>query len=538
MSYSKILGTETEFRLDSPTAREYNLKYLEEWELPETVVRSAVALSGDFILGDLPKGRGKLIETITNDELSRNERFGETLASLKSKFPMYEHAVKEHRERSDEPQFMHERQRFGFTGGYLGSGFRIYRDGAHIEVSTPECRTPLDLVRWEKAGERLAERGRIDAEIKSGHKIIVSKDTSDGNGNSWGAHENYLVNGSLFSKLIGTGGYRFRCHEQFIWASYLLSRIIFCGSGKFGSEVSHKRNKKFLISQRAEFVTEELSHNTMFGRGIINSRDIPYVDEEFGHRLHVIIGDANMSEVAIYLKTGTALIMLMMLEDGWFLKNQFPVFLSPLSNINFLANDLTCRNCQDVSIGGITKQMSALDVSMFFLDSASKWYVEKLSGNPEYFWINGVLETLCGVCDKLASGDLESLFGTLDWVTKYILCSRDLDRSSLGWGDLRSGSSPADRLVGICGAYHRLDESGIYNRLLKRGRILRLLEDEDISYACLNPPNNTRAFDRSELLRRYAGEVDFVNWYMVSVQSHEKAIRLGSPFLGGSDGIS
>jgi len=189
----------------------------------------------------------------------------------------------------------------------LPNGARYYVDHAHPEFSTPECSNVLDLLRYEKAGERILNLSRLGANqlLPGGRTIVIYKNNSDQKGNSYGYHENYLLDRRTpFQTIV----------ERFM--PFLVSRQVFCGAGKVGSE-NGTEQVPYQISQRADFFETEMGLDTMVKRPIINTRDEPHANRDRYRRLHVILGDANMSEFTTYLKVGTALVVLQMIEDGF-----------------------------------------------------------------------------------------------------------------------------------------------------------------------------------------------------------------------------
>ena len=201
----------------------------------------------------------------------------------------------------------------------LTNGARYYVDHAHPELSTPECSNALEVTRFDKAAELILRRSMLAAAriLPPGQELVVYKNNSDGKGNSYGCHENYLMARSTpFSRIV--------IHAT----AHLITRQIFTGSGKVGSEAPGLTTEEvpFQITQRADFFEEEVGLETTLKRPIINTRDEPHADSRAYRRLHVITGDANMAEVATFLKVGTTAIVLAMVED------------------NFLARDFQFRN--------------------------------------------------------------------------------------------------------------------------------------------------------------------------------------------------
>ncbi|MSX80562.1 MAG: proteasome accessory factor PafA2, partial [Actinobacteria bacterium] len=193
----------------------------------------------------------------------------------------------------------------------LTNGARYYVDHAHPEISTPECANALEVVRFDRAAEEIIRASMTAANRMVGPdaEVIVHKNNSDGKGNSYGCHENYLVARSTpFGRLV----------QQI--TPHFVTRQVFCGAGKVGSELAGVTSSEvpFQLSQRADFFEEEVGLETTLKRPIVNTRDEPHCDPVKYRRLHVIVGDANLSEVATYLKVGTTAIVLAMIEDDAF----------------------------------------------------------------------------------------------------------------------------------------------------------------------------------------------------------------------------
>src|SRR3989454_3444582 len=192
----------------------------------------------------------------------------------------------------------------------LTNGARYYVDHAHPEFSTPECADARECVLYDKAGERILARSMQAAMevLPQGQDIVVYKNNSDRKGNSYGTHENYLMDRAVpFSRIV---------HHVM---PHFVSRQIYTGAGKVGSEVSSMSSADvpFQLTQRADFFEEEVGLETTLKRPIVNTRDEPHADAQKYRRLHVIIGDANLCEVATFLKVGTTALVLSMIEDDF-----------------------------------------------------------------------------------------------------------------------------------------------------------------------------------------------------------------------------
>ena len=194
----------------------------------------------------------------------------------------------------------------GLANVILTNGARLYVDHAHPEYSTPEVTNPLDIVRWDKAGEQIMLDAAIRAgQLPGGTPILLYKNNTDNKGASYGAHENYLMRRSTpFADIVRH------------LTPFFVSRQVVCGAGRVGIG-QDGREHGFQISQRADYFEVEVGLETTLKRPIINTRDEPHADPEKYRRLHVIIGDANLAEISTYLKVGTTALVLAMIEDRY-----------------------------------------------------------------------------------------------------------------------------------------------------------------------------------------------------------------------------
>ena len=234
----------------------------------------------------------------------------------------------------------------------LTNGARYYVDHAHPEISTPECRTALEVVQWDRAAEEIVRVSMDSARrlLNDGSEIVTYKNNSDGKGNSYGCHENYLVDRATpFGRIVSQ------------ITPHFVTRQVFCGAGKVGSEFpgSTAQAVPFQISQRADFFEEEVGLETTLKRPIVNTRDEPHCDPQKYRRLHVIVGDANMSEVATFLKVGTTAIVLAMIEDDT-LGNDLAL-ANPVSAIRQVSHDPLLKRTVLLREG---KRITALELQL------------------------------------------------------------------------------------------------------------------------------------------------------------------------------
>src|SRR6187401_1368566 len=244
---------------------------------------------------------------------------------------------------------------------FLRNGARLYLDvGSHPEYATPECDDIVDLVTHDKAGERILEGLLVDAERRLHEEgitgdIYLFKNNTDSAGNSYGCHENYLVSRhGEFSRLAD------------VLIPFLVTRQIICGAGKV---TQTPRGASYSVSQRAEHIWEGVSSATTRSRPIINTRDEPHADAERFRRLHVIVGDSNMSEYATFLKVGaTSIILRMLEEDGapW----RDLTLENPIRAIREISHDTTCRRRIRLANG---RELSAVEVQAEYLNRAMRF---------------------------------------------------------------------------------------------------------------------------------------------------------------------
>jgi Pup amidohydrolase len=372
----------------------------------------------------------------------------------------------------------------------LTNGARYYVDHAHPEYSTPECADPLEATLFDKAGERILARSMEAARrlLPAGQEIVVYKNNSDGKGNSYGCHENYLVDRNVpFAGLV---------RNLIPW---FVTRQVFTGAGKIGSE-NGAEPCDYQISQRSDFFEEEVGLETTLKRPIVNTRDEPHADPQKYRRLHVIVGDANLCEVATFLKIGTTAIVLAMVEDGFIDKDLS--ISSPVAAIRAVSHDPTLQTTVDcTSLGRCT----SIELQWEFLRLARKYADEtglECCG-PEAIGTL-VLDRWESVLGALES-DPSSLDGQLDWVTKLELLRAYADRDTLAWND------PKLELLSV--QYHDVRPGrSLYEKLVRGGRIERLLAEDDVIAAMADPPESTRAYFRGTCLARWADSVVAANW--------------------------
>ncbi len=374
----------------------------------------------------------------------------------------------------------------------LVNGARLYNDHGHPEYSTPECSTLVDLVTADKAGERIVLACARAREQQEGvGKIHIFKNNTDFHGSSYGCHENYLVSRARpFGEWIGS------------LIPFLVTRIVYMGAGKVGMEPRSKE-PVYQLSQRADFFTEEASVDTLHRRPLVNTRDEPHADPRKYRRLHVICGDANLSEYTTALKIGTTSLVAMLLDQGWSPRLQMA---NPVQAIKDISRDSSYQWLVKLQDG---RTVSALEIQSVYLEAAC----EEFSGSSaDADW---TIREWGKVLQDLATDPMQ-LVDRLDWVAKKSLVDEYIASENMDWDD--------EVLQSVDLAYSNIDpEEGLYEALAQSGEMVRLTTDIAIERALTTPPANTRAAIRSELVSRFAGQIGAVGWNSVILRTSEES---------------
>jgi len=361
---------------------------------------------------------------------------------------------------------------------FLANGARLYLDvGSHPEYATPECDSILDLVTHDKAGERILEQLLVSAEARLREEgirgvIYLFKNNTDSAGNSYGCHENYL-----------TSRRDDFAHYAEVLIPFFVSRQIYAGAGKV---LQTARGAMYCIAQRAEHIWEGVSSATTRSRPIINTRDEPHADAERYRRLHVIVGDSNMSEYTTFLKVGTTSILLRMLEDPSFVLRDMTLE-NPIRAIREISHDLTCKRTVRLANG---REASALDIQHEYL-SRAKRYAETRGLSP----LEEKALAMWEYCLTGLESDPMKLDREIDWVIKHKLIEAYSAKHDLAL------SHPKVALIDL--QYHDVNrDRGLFYRLQNRDLVERVTTDEAIDEAVETPPQTTRARLRGEFIRR------------------------------------
>ena len=389
---------------------------------------------------------------------------------------------------------------------FLENGARFYQDiGCHPEYATPECDNVSDLVSHDKAGERIIERLSVAAERKMQAdgflgRISVFKNNTDTPGNTYGCHENYLMDRRVSFRQLAS---------QLI--PFFVTRQVFAGAGK----VKSTNRGGYAISQRAQHIREEISIATTTARGIINTRDEPHADREKYRRLHVIVGDSNMSEFATYLKIGTTAIVLRMIEDN-FIKQRLALRDS-VRAIQQISEDITCTRKIELENG---KRLSGVEMQWEYLECA-KQYFEQAESDPITDQIMARWEYVLTCLET----DPMQLDRELDWVIKKKLIETYVESRQLKWNSAK--------VMMLDLQYHNIrPDLGLYYKLEKDGRVERIVSDDEVEHAMHHPPETTRAKFRGRFVK-LANERKIlcgVNWsYIQLYEPYQKLFLSTDP---------
>ncbi|MEN3299565.1 depupylase/deamidase Dop [Pseudonocardia sp.] len=375
----------------------------------------------------------------------------------------------------------------GAANVILTNGARLYVDHAHPEFSTPEVLTPRDVVIWDKAGERVMEEAAMRAATVPGApRIQLYKNNVDGKGASYGSHENYLMaRQTTFPSIVGG------------LTPFFVSRQVVTGAGRVG--IGPQGDEEgYQLSQRADYIEVEVGLETTLKRGIINTRDEPHADADKYRRLHVIIGDANMSEYSTLLKVGTAALVLDMIEAG--VRFDELRLAEPVRAVHQISHDPSLKQTVELADG---RKLTGVELQWAYHEKALK-HVENTQGADVDPDTAEVLQLWGEVLDDLSTDPMRTA-DRLDWTAKLRLLNGYRERDNLAWNSGRLA------LVDLQYTDVRLAK-GLYNRLVTRGSMKRLISEDQVENAIQNPPEDTRAYFRGRCLERYPSEVAAASW--------------------------
>ena len=393
---------------------------------------------------------------------------------------------------------------------FLSNGSRLYLDvGSHPEYATAECDSITDAVIHEQAGERILEGLAEEAQLRLAEEgiegqIYVFKNNTDSAGNSYGCHENYLIGRTGEFSLVSD-----------MLIPFLISRQIICGAGKLASG---SKRATYCVSQRADHIWEGVSSATTRSRPIINTRDEPHADAEKFRRLHVIVGDSNMSETTTLLKVGSADLVLRMAETGVVMRDL--ALENPIRAIREMSHDMTGRRTVRLADG---RSMSALDMqSEYFTRVRAFADREGLTDGAHA----RVLELWERTLHAVETNNLALVEREIDWVIKWRMIERYAAKHQLSLDD--------PRLAQLDLAYHDVNRRrGLFYLLQRRGLVTREASDLEVFRAKTVAPQTTRARLRGEFVKAaQAKRRDFsVDWVHLKLNDQaQRTVLCKDPF--------
>ena len=394
---------------------------------------------------------------------------------------------------------------------FLANGSRLYLDvGSHPEYATAECDSLRQLIAHDRAGELVVEalaadaQERLEADSVRGD-IFVFKNNTDSAGNSYGCHENYLVR---------RGGDFGDVSEALL--PFLISRQITCGAGRI---VSTSRVATYAVSQRADHIWEGVSSATTRSRPIINTRDEPHADAEQFRRLHVIVGDSNMSETTTLLKVSSADLVLRLLENSVVMRDL--TLENPIRAIREISHDPTGRALVRLSNG---RQLSALDIQREYHSKAVEFVEREGTHDPAHVQ---VLDLWGRTLDAIEQDRLGLVDTEIDWVIKR----RVLDEYATKHGL----NLEHPRLAQLDLAYHDINrQRGLFHLLARRGRAARVVSEVEAFRAKVIAPQTTRAKLRGDFItaaQRHRRDFT-VDWVHLKLNDQaQRTVLCKDPFL-------
>lgn len=385
----------------------------------------------------------------------------------------------------------------------LPNGARFYVDHAHPEYSAPEVLNPMDITKWDLAGEQIMKIAvAIDGKDYPDDQIRVFKNNVDNKGSSYGTHENYQMHRTTqFSKIVAG------------LTPHFITRQIFCGAGRIG--IGQKSEKVgFQISQRADYIEAHVGLETTMRRPIINTRDEPHADPKISRRLHVIIGDANMSDFANILKVGSTALVISMIEDD-FVDFEEVDLLNPVGVVKEISHDLDIRNIYLTNSG---KKYSAIDIQEWYLEKSKLYLSQQGFDNNSRQVIDFWEQALNGL-----RNNKEELASRIDWIAKLALINRYQEKDGLTLND--------DVIKSIDFKYSEITSDEGIAQVLRRSNFLKTYVDSsEVNKAISEPPTDTRAWFRGQATSKFSKSVAAASWdsLIFDIDKNEPLFRVST----------
>lgn len=413
------------------------------------------------------------------------------------------------------------------TNIFTDNASRLYLDvGSHPEIATGECDSLTQLLNYERAGDTIVNDLASQAEstlqnMGLAKSLYLFKNNVDSQGNSYGCHENYLISRHMVLRDISRK-----------LMPFMITRQLICGAGMVAPEKANSP-ARFVLSQRADQVWEGVSSATTRSRPIINTRDEPHGDSSRFRRMHVIVGDSNMSEATFALKVGSTLLMLEMIEANFDLPNL--EVEDPIAHIREISVDPTGQTVvQLVDDSSSTSAMTALEIQTVLCQYAEKWLDHRPDEGTPTEELARVVELWKRVLEAIRTQDFSQVKTEIDWVIKKDLLEKYRHRLQSDW------SHP--KLAQIDLSYHDIRPGrGLYDVLMNKGLISRWTDDAAIEEAIHNAPHTTRAKIRGEFLakaREYGADFT-VDWTRLKVNRPEpQVVEFADPFISEDERLA
>lgn len=422
---------------------------------------------------------------------------------------------------------------------HIANGARFYIDiGDHPEMSIAECHTPREAVIWDAAGERIVQAAAQDASEELGFGVSIVKKLTDAHGTSWGCHENYSIDPTLFYRITREDKL---VAEQRTVATWFVVRQLLIGGGKVGSD-DGDRTSAFQISQRADFMKEFRNDHTMHDRPIIQIRNEPLADGDGWRRLHVICGDANLCQWSTYLKMALTGLLLLMWQDPELKKlPPLPVLVDEEFHevMQFMSrdSDLVARYPIRIAPGrsqlGGLRHLTAAEILSFYTDAMAAYANDRRWGSPEEAAVyRTAAQKAQWAAGLLRKREWRALNGWLDWPTKRVIVEEYLRRKDKSWTDLRADAALMQRVKRLADHnYAALDPAvSMFSRLSRAGTIRSVVKPAEIARAIQTPPPG-RAAQRAAIAEAYAPYVRNAHWDTIVLHQapYEITIKLSNP---------
>lgn len=399
----------------------------------------------------------------------------------------------------------------------MGNGSRMYLDHSHPEYSSPEVLSPLQAVLYDRAGDYMMQRAMVEVENNKGiPDIVLYKNNVDGKGATYGNHENYMVDRAVpFDDIV----------EAFI--PFFVTRPIICAAGRVGLG-PYSEKPGFQISQRADYVENTVGLETTLNRPIVNTRDEPHADGKLFRRFHVIGGDSNVFESSTFIKMATASLVLWVLEKYGLPQEWKDLKLAdPVAECSKVSHDTSLTYKLELADG---RKMTAIQIQRVYLETITKHYEQNPDTDPQYdAETRKALELWKKILDAFEIGNFASVASQVEWVFKKQLMEAMAARENLGW------ESPKLAAMDLQWSDMRPGR-GLAFRLAEAGKVEVLIDKQDIAKAEFYPPENTRAYFRGQMIRRFNSEIFSAGWHAMVVdtgEEHMLRVPMFNP-LGGT----